>query len=183
MKYPYQDAIAWVILESLEALGGEAKRKDVIKAVTNHFMNIKKLTEEDVQSNEPCGKNVWEHRVDSIRAQMLVPKWLDPNASSGTWNLTPAAWAGFFTIRAFDLSEKLEYSVQRLEQLSDKAEGWLQLNRTEMVQKIKEVAELLIASDKVGEIPDFAYFRDSYRMWSKSGDSKDIMNEATEFIR
>lgn len=165
LGFPYQGIIAWAILEELEALGGEAKTEDIFPRVTQRLKQLGRLTDESLRIAETSGANAWQHRLHTVRAGVLVPRgWLDPNAPRGTWRLTPAAWAGLFTVRAIDLSDELGSWAERLNQMVGKSAEWQKVNRTEMVQKIKELVEMLTSSDKVGDIPkDFVMFSLSYK--------------------
>jgi len=174
MVFPPGGAIAWAILETLEALGGDAKRKDICERVTKHFIQSGILTEEQLKQRDPSGANTWQHRLNTVRATMLVPRgWLEPVSPRGIWRLTPAAYAGLFTVRAIEFSEELNPIAERLNKLAEKAGDKGEAYQKEMVQKIKDIAGQLVASNKVGEIPDdFSRWHLEYLMRSGMGVGK-----------
>lgn len=113
MAFPKQSEIEVPLLLALEALGGEAKPKQVYPLVAKHFSQ---LTEEDleVKLESSPSTHKWWNLVQWVRQALVDVDEID-GSTRGMWRLTPK---GRERIAKETASGKRPSSVQALPQLT-----------------------------------------------------------------
>jgi hypothetical protein len=85
MSFPRVEEIEVPLLLEVEALGGEARPKDVYLKVAAHFAQI---TEQDMEERTSSGGNRWENLVQWAK-QLLVNAGELERFPRGLWRITP----------------------------------------------------------------------------------------------
>ena len=149
MTFPLQKEIELPLLQEIEAMGGEAKPKDLYPRVTAHFPQ---LTEADLKEKLPTGGNKWTNWIQWAR-QHLVERGEIDKSTPGIWRITQKGrerLKGEGVIpppplppEGVDkLAEEIKGLVEKLVEMTKKKETPLP-SHNELVQKVKEMGKML----------------------------------------
>jgi len=146
MAFPAEKEIRQAIKDELQAIGGEAKLDVLLPKVTQHLRaHFPDFTHADLQRKDPkTGLNSWNHHLHSVRSRMVKtqPPELDPAASRGVWRLSGIPPLPPPT-EPDRLAEQIKGLLEKLVELAKKKEEELPVTHDEMVQKVKEMGEML----------------------------------------
>ena len=86
MTIPRSLDIKRTLLEELEEAGGRSKGKNILEKLAHRF----RITPIGRELRDDSGHRIFDHRVDSVVAQLRIVGWIEPVevAGRGTWDLT-----------------------------------------------------------------------------------------------
>ena len=147
MAFPEEQQIRQAILEELQGMGGQAQVNVLLPRVTQRLMaRFPDFTNADLKKVDPSGMNSWEHRLHSVRSRMVntQPPLLDPLAPRGVWHLPGRIPPPLLPLGEADkLAEEIKSLLQKLVELAKKGEQGLPHKHDELVERMKEMGEML----------------------------------------
>ena len=87
MTFPPEAEIQRAVLQTLLRMGGQAKPREVVEAVTQAFQG--RLTDADLAATKKNGAPLWENHVHWARLHLAQDGFID-RSRPGTWVLTDA---------------------------------------------------------------------------------------------
>ena len=87
MTFPSEAEIQHAVLQALLRMGGQAKPREVVAAVTQAFQG--RLTDADLAATKKNGAPLWENHVHWARLHLAQDGFID-RSRPGTWVLTAA---------------------------------------------------------------------------------------------
>lgn len=154
MAFPKQSGIELPLLQEIEAMGGEASRKKLFPKVALHFPQI---TAQDLDKINPKGENQWEQVVKRVRNKLSREGEI--STGGGIWRITDKGRARLkkagFPVKPVVASplppidevarlvQEIKSLTEKLAELAKKGKAETLPTHDELVQKIKEMGEML----------------------------------------
>lgn len=155
MAFPKKSEIQLPLLREIEAAGGNADYKDLLGKVAAHFPQITKQDlSTKVTRGEYEGKGQWTMILKGVRTKLSRKGEL--RAKAGIWEITDE---GRERLRREGLlKDKVERPPVEPEESAKKVdERPLRLTHDELVQKVKEIGEMLGKIAEVKSGPKFEH--------------------------